>query len=109
MGVLRLPVKLRVRTLGLLVFCLSVSLNVAAQFTTQSGRFGYALNSAPQVFALSPDNKLAVSLENDPVDVQAAFLTSFDPLAGTEFDHKTFGFGPLEVRMAQTSAGLRVV
>ena len=90
------------RTLGILLFSLTVFTNVAAQFTTQPGRFAYALNSAPQVFAISPDNKLAVSLENDPIAVHPAFLTSFDPRLGTEFDHKTFGFGPLEVRMAQT-------
>ena len=98
-----------VRILSILLFSLTAFTNVAAQFTTQTGTFGYALNSAPQVFALSPDKKLAVVLKNDPVASHPAFLTSFDPLAGTEFDHKVFGFGPLEVKLAQTSAGLRVV
>lgn len=97
------------RVLSILLFSLTAFVNVAAQFTTQPGRFAYALNSAPQVFAITPDNKLAVSLENDPIATHPAFLTSFDPRLGTEFDHETFGFGPLEVRMAQTSAGLRVV
>jgi len=97
------------RILSFFTFFLTVFINVTAQFTTHQGRFGYALNSAQQVFALSPDQKLAVSLENDPVGTFPALLTSFDPIQGTEFDHKTFGFGPLEVKLAQTSAGLRVV
>ena len=98
-----------VRTVFLFAVSLITVINASAQFTTQQGSFLYALNSERHVFDLSPDHKLAVSLENDPIAVHPALLTSFDPIAGTEFDHKTFGFGPLEVRIAQTSAGLRVV
>jgi hypothetical protein len=83
-------------------------INVAAQFTTtQSGRFAYPLNS-PGV-CVNSRQELAVSLENDAADVFSAFLTTLDPLTLTEFDHKTFGSGPLEVKLAQTSAGVRVV
>jgi len=98
-----------VRTLLLIAVSLTVVINASAQFTTQQGSFLYALNSERHVFALSPDHKIAVSLENDAIGVHPASLTSFDPILGTEFDHKTFGFGPLDVRIAQTSAGLRVV
>lgn len=90
------------RIVLLLAISFLAVINVSAQFFTQSGNFLYALNSSHQVFALAPDNKIAVSFEND------RGLTTFDPITGTEFDHKSFGFGPLEVGIAQTSAGLRV-
>jgi hypothetical protein len=97
------------RLVSLLTFFLTSFAVASAQFTTQQGGPLYALNAERKVFALSPDNKLAVSLKNDPVNTHPARLTSFDPLTGTEVDQETFGFGPLGVAMAPTSAGLRVV
>ena len=97
------------RLLSLLTFLLTSFAVASAQFTIQQGGSLYSSNVARKVFALSPDNKLAVSLKNDPVNTHPARLTSFDPLHGTELDHETFGFGPLGVAMAPTSAGLRVV
>jgi Calx-beta domain len=82
---------------------------IHAQFFTLPGDFGYALNSIRQVFDVSQDGKIAVALRNDPVSGQPAFLTSFDPIFGTQFDNKTFGFGPLGVQLAPTSNGVRVV
>ena len=86
------------RTLLLITISLTAVINASAQFTTQQGSFLYSLNSENHVFDLTPDRKIAVSLENDQAGVHPAFLTTFDPILGTEFDHKTFGFGPLEVR-----------
>jgi hypothetical protein len=62
-----------------------------------------------QVFDLSPDAKIGVSLRNDPVSVNPAILTTFDPILGTPMDSKTFGFGPLGVMVAQVGSSLRAV
>ena len=82
---------------------------VQAQFFTLPGAFFFSLNSTRQVFDISPDGKLAVALRNDPNLSHPALLSSFDPILGTTFDSKTFGFGPLGVQLAQTAVGLRVV
>jgi hypothetical protein len=76
---------------------------VQAQYFTLPGTFFYAINSTRQVFDLSPDGKLGVTVRDNGV------LTSFDPIVGTSFDSKTSGFGPLGVRVVQTANGLRVV
>jgi hypothetical protein len=78
-----------------------------AQFYTLPGSFGYSLNSIRQVFDISPDGKIAVALRNDPVSTHPAFLTTFDPLTGAQFDTKSFGFGPLGVQMARVGDSLR--
>jgi hypothetical protein len=72
-----------------------------SQVFTQQGSFGS--------LDVSPDGKIAVALKNDPVTFQPAYLTSFDPLTGAEFDSKSFGFGPMGVRLAQVGGGLRAV
>src|SRR5262249_52482707 len=72
--------------------------------------FFYAgVRPSNQVFDISSDGKIAVALRNDPVDVHPAFLTTFHPILGTVMDNKTFGFGPLEVRLAQVGNNLRAV
>ncbi|MDQ3665003.1 MAG: hypothetical protein M3410_00155 [Acidobacteriota bacterium] len=67
------------------------------------------MNSVNQVFDVSPDGKIGISLRNDPVSVHPAILTTFDPILGTQMDNKTFGFGPLGVALAQVGSSLRAV
>ncbi|HWS90021.1 MAG TPA: Calx-beta domain-containing protein [Pyrinomonadaceae bacterium] len=80
-----------------------------AQFFPLPGSFSYSLNSINDVFDVSPDGKVAVALRNDPNSVHPAYLTTFDPLTGAQFDSKSFGFGPLGVRLAQVGGSLRAV
>jgi hypothetical protein len=80
-----------------------------AQFFTLPGSFSYSLNSINQVFDISPDGKIAAALRNDPSTVHPAYLTTFDPLTGTQFDSKSFGFGPLGVQLAKVGDSLRAV
>src|ERR1044071_2740060 len=93
----------------LLLACIVSASAVRAQFFTLPGWHAYSLNSVNQVFDLSPDNKIGVSLRNDPVSVHPAILTTFDPILGTPMDSKTFGFGPLGVAVAQVGSSLRAV
>ena len=88
----------------MLALCLAAM--AQAQFFPQTGSFGYALNSSRHVFDLSPDNKIGIVLTNDSSTTKVR-LSTFDPLLGTTFDSTTFGFGPLEVNLAQTPNGLR--
>jgi hypothetical protein len=92
-------------------FCFIFLLAVVcrAQFFTLPGSFSYSLNSINQVFDVSPDGRLAVALRNHPTTVHPAFLTTFDPVTGAQFDSKTFGFGPLGVQLAEVEGGLRAV
>ena len=91
---------------ALLVFCATAN----AQYFPLPGTFFYAgVRPSNQVFDVSADGKIAIALRNDPFGVHPAFLTTFDPILGTQFDSKTFGFGPLEVRLAQVGANLRAV
>ena len=93
-----------------IIFVLTSAITANGQYFPLPGTFLYASNRHhAQVFDISPDGKIAISLTSDPDNPQAAFLTTFDPILGTEFDHKSFGFGPLEVRMAQVGNKLRVV
>lgn len=80
-----------------------------AQYFKLPGSYSYAQNSVRQVMDISPDGKIAITLRNDPVSVHPAFLTTFDPLLGTQMDSKSFGFGPLGVQMAQVGNSLRAV
>lgn len=81
-----------------------------AQYFPLPGTFFYAgVRPSNQVFDVSPDGKIAIALRNDPVATHPAFLTTFHPILGTQFDSKTFGFGPLEVRLAQVGGNLRAV
>ena len=93
----------------LLLLCIVSASAVRAQYFTLSGSHAYSLNSVNQVFDLSPDAKIGVSLRNDPVSVNPAILTTFDPILGTPMDSKTFGFGPLGVMVAQVGSSLRAV
>jgi Calx-beta domain-containing protein len=93
----------------LLLVCIVSASAVRAQYFTLSGWHAYSLNSVNQVFDLSPDGKIGVSLRNDPVSVQSAILTTFDPILGTPMDSKTFGPGPLGVAVAQVGSSLRAV
>jgi hypothetical protein len=92
-----------------LSICLLISSTGHAQYFTLPGWHAYALNSRRQVFDLSPDGKIGISLRNDPVATHPARLTTFDPILGTQLDTKTFGFGPLEVCLAQVGNNLRAV
>jgi hypothetical protein len=81
-----------------------------AQYFPLPGTFFYAgVRPSNQVFDVSPDGKIAIALRNDLVDAHSAVLTTFHPILGTQFDSKTFGFGPLDVRLAQVGANLRAV
>lgn len=91
------------------IVCLISCFSVSAQFFTLPGAHFYALNASQQVFDISPDGKIAISLRNDPVGTHPAILTTFDPILGTQMDSKTFGFGPLQVSMAQVGNSLRAV
>lgn len=96
------------------VFALVVSLlfcaTANAQYFQLPGPFFYAgLLASNQVFDVSPDGKIAIALRNDPVTTHPAFLTTFHPILGTQLDTKSFGFGPLEVRLAQVGGNLRAV
>lgn len=91
------------------IICLIFSFSGSAQFFTLPGAHFYALNSIQQVFDISPDGKIGISLRNDPVATHPAILTTFDPIFGTQMDSKTFGFGPLQVSMAQVGNSLRAV
>lgn len=95
--------------LMLLLVCIVSASAVRAQYFTLSGWHAYSLNSINQVFDLSPDGKIGVSLRNDPVSTHPAILTTFDPILGTPMDSKTFGFGPLEVAVAQVGSSFRAV
>ena len=80
------------------------------QYFPLPGTFLYSINTRHnQVFDISPNGKIAIALTNGPIASQTPFLTTFDPILGTEFDHKSFGFGPLDVRMAQVGNKLRAV
>lgn len=95
------------RVLTLLALCFVASSAVRGQYFTLPGYHAYSLNSVNQVFDVSPDWKIGISLRNDPVSVHPAILTTFDPILGTQMDSKTFGFGPLGVALAQVGNSLR--
>lgn len=88
-----------------LLFCATAN----AQYFPLPGTFFYAGRPNNQVFDVSPDGKIAIALRNDPLATHPALLTTFHPILGTQFDSKTFGFGPLEVRLAQVGGNLRAV
>ena len=93
-----------------IIFILSSPIIGNGQHFPVPGTFLYATNVRHnQVFDISPDGKIAIALTNGPVTSQSPFLTTFDPILGTEFDHKSFGFGPFDVRMAQVGNKLRAV
>ena len=92
-----------------LLFVLLLAGVCHAQYFTLPGSFTYSLNSVNEVFDVSPDGEIAVALRNDPNTVHPAFLTTFDPLTGAQLDSKSFGFGPLGVRLAQVGNSLRAV
>jgi hypothetical protein len=93
-----------------IVTALILSTSVSAQYFPLPGAFLYALNHPKaQVFDVSPDGKIGIALRNDPNLIQPAYLTTFDPILGTQFDNKSFGFGPLAVRIAQVGNTLRAV
>lgn len=76
----------------------------AAQFFS-SPEASVPLNSIRSVFDITSDGKLAVTLGAGS-GTQVALIV-FDPSTQTIFDSQSFGFGPLEVQLAQTPAGLR--
>ena len=95
---------------ALLMFVFSLTAN--AQFFKLSGSFTYAnIPSRPgnQVFDISPDGKMGIALRNDFNNPHLPVITTFHPLFGDQFDTKTFGFGPLEVRLAKVGNNLRAV
>jgi hypothetical protein len=89
-----------------LLFCATAN----AQYFPLPGPLFYAgTRTSHQVFDVSPDGKIAIALRNDPHAVHPALITTFHPILGTQFDSKTFGFGPLEVRLAQVGNSLRAI
>ena len=89
-----------------LLFCATAK----AQYFPLPGPLFYAgTRASNQVFDVSPDGKIAIALRNDPLATHPALVTTFHPILGTQFDSKTFGFGPLEVRLAQVGGNLRAV
>ena len=93
-----------------IITALLFSTTANGQYFEQSGALLYALNRPNrQVFDISPDGKIGVALKNDATAVHPAMLTTFDPTLGTQFDTKTFGFGPLNVRLAKVGTDLRAV
>src|SRR5882724_5195864 len=90
------------RFLTLALVALAASRAGQAQFFTQNGSF----NTPRHVLDLSPDNKISIVLTNDSSTTKAR-LATFDPVLGAALDSTTFGFGPLEVNLAQTASGLR--
>jgi hypothetical protein len=95
---------------ALLTFVFSLTVN--AQYFKLSGSFTYAnipFRPGNQVFDISPDAKMGIALRNDFNNVHSAVITTFHPLFGDQFDTKTFGFGPLEVRLAKVGNNLRAV
>jgi Calx-beta domain len=87
----------------LIGLCFLSSSAVSGQYFTVAGAHNYALNSTRQVFDVSPDGKIGISLTD-------SFLSTFDPILGTQFDSKPLpGFGPLGVTLAQVGSGLRAV
>lgn len=95
---------------AIIVVAAIFTVTASAQFSNPSGGFLYALNqNQVDVFDISPDGKLAIVLRNDPVAAHPAIITTFDPVLGTQFDSKTFGFGPLAVRLTKVGNNLRAV
>lgn len=93
-----------------IIVSLLLCTTVNAQYFPLPGPLLYAgTRASNQVFDVSPDGTIAVALRNDPLATHPALLTTFHPILGTQFDSKTFGFGPLEVRVAQVGANLRAV
>ena len=90
----------------------TVSLTVNAQYFELPGSFTYAnipFRPGNQVFDISPDGKMGIALRNDAANPHSPVITTFHPLFGDQFDTKTFGFGPLEVRLAKVGDNLRPV
>src|ERR1044072_6351654 len=86
-----------------IILILTCPIMANSQHFPVPGTFLYATNLRHNdVFDISPDGKIAIALTNGPVTSQSPFLTTFDPILGTEFDHKSFGFGPFDVRMTLT-------
>lgn len=93
-----------------IIFILMSPVTGNGQHFPLPGTFLYAtIVRHNQVFDISPDGRIAIALTNGPVNSQSPFLTTFDPILGTEFDHKSFGFGPFDVRMVQMGNKLRAV
>ncbi len=91
---------------------LTFSITANAQYFKFSGSFTYAgipFRPGNRVFDVTPDGKMGVVLRNDRTNTHSAVITTFHPLFGDQFDTKTFGFGPLEVRIAQVGNNVRVV
>jgi hypothetical protein len=95
---------------ALLTFAFSLTVN--AQYFKLSGSFTYAnipSRFANQVADITPDGKMGIALRNDFAATHSAVITTFHPLFGDQLDSKTFGFGPLEVRIAKVGNNTRAV
>src|SRR5215510_12400597 len=107
---LRAIIRAMVRRLAVACIAINFFAQICdAHFFSQPGYFLYAENAVHKVFDITGDGTMAVALKNDSANVHSAVLTSFDPTSGVVFDSKTFGFGPLEVGLAETPNGRRVV
>jgi len=105
-GLLRAALLLVVK----IIFILMCPIIGNSQHFPLPGTFLYAtIVRHNQVFDISPDGKIGIALTNGPVASQTPFLSTFDPILGTEFDHQSFGFGPFDVRVAQVGNKLRTV
>lgn len=110
---MHLPSRFAVKSLFFAVLVtLAFSFTANAQFFKFSGSFTYSgipFRPGNHNFDVSPDGKMGVVLRNDRVSSHSAVISTFHPLFGDQLDTKTFGFGPLEVRMAQVGSSLRAV
>src|SRR5262245_3047987 len=79
------------------------------QFYSLPGSFLYALNSVNQVFDVDSTGTIGIALRSDPGNALTPLLTTFNPTTGQALDSRSFGFGPLGVRLARIPEGLRAV
>ncbi|HKR14088.1 MAG TPA: Calx-beta domain-containing protein [Pyrinomonadaceae bacterium] len=110
---MHLPSRFTIKSLFFAVLVtLAFSFTANAQFFKFSGSFTYSgipFRPGNRNFDVSPDGKMGVVLRNDRANPHSAVISTFHPLLGDQFDTETFGFGPLEVRMAQVGSSLRAV
>ena len=91
---------------------LAFSLTANAQFFKFSGSFSYSgipFRAESRNFDISADGKMGIVLRNGRTNPFDAVISTFHPVFGDQLDTKTFGFGPLNIRMAQVGSSYRAV
>src|SRR4051812_43185794 len=79
------------------------------QFFSLPGDFIFNSNATNQVMDVDPSGTIGIALRSDPTNAHLPLLSTFNPATGQVLDSKTFGFGPLHVKLAQLPEGLRAV